>query len=68
MMSPIPNNARHRVCGRLPDIEVQYFPLGFRLHRHRRLIAEHHPDRGGDPILAAEINAALEQAEAELGQ
>ncbi len=34
--------------------------------RHRQLIQHHHPDRGGDPARAAEINAALAEAEAEL--
>lgn len=35
--------------------------------RHRRLIKEHHPDRGGDHARAAELNAALAEAERELG-
>lgn len=34
--------------------------------RHRAAIAQHHPDRGGDTVIAAELNTALEQAEAEL--
>lgn len=34
--------------------------------RHRKLIAEAHPDAGGDADAAAEINAALDEAEAEL--
>lgn len=34
--------------------------------RHRKLIANHHPDRGGDPAKAAELNIALEEATAEL--
>lgn len=34
--------------------------------RHRKLIAEAHPDRGGDVVRAAEINAALEAAEREI--
>jgi hypothetical protein len=34
--------------------------------RHRDQIAQHHPDRGGDPNIAAELNAALSAAEAEL--
>jgi hypothetical protein len=29
---------------------------------HRRLASEHHPDKGGDPKLMAEINVALESA------
>lgn len=36
--------------------------------RHRKLIEQHHPDRGGDPQLAAEINAALDAAEQELSR
>lgn len=35
--------------------------------RHRKLIALHHPDKGGDVAIAAEINAALAEAEQELG-
>lgn len=34
--------------------------------RHRKLIQLHHPDRGGDAAKAAEINAALAEAEKEL--
>ena len=34
--------------------------------RHRRLIADAHPDRGGDVVVAAEINAAIEAADKEL--
>lgn len=34
--------------------------------RHRRLIAEHHPDRGGDVAVAAELNKAMDEAAAEL--
>lgn len=34
--------------------------------RHRKLIKIHHPDAGGDPAKAAEINAALAAAEKEL--
>jgi hypothetical protein len=36
--------------------------------RHRTLIAEHHPDRGGDTTVAAELNAAMDDAERELGK
>jgi len=35
--------------------------------RHRKLIAEAHPDAGGDVARAAELNAALDEAEKELG-
>lgn len=35
--------------------------------RHRKLIALHHPDRGGDVAIASELNVALAEAEAELG-
>jgi hypothetical protein len=34
--------------------------------RHRKLIAEAHPDAGGDGAIAAELNAALDDAEKEL--
>jgi hypothetical protein len=30
-------------------------------HAHRRLISKHHPDKGGDVELAADINAARDQ-------
>lgn len=35
--------------------------------RHRAAIAEAHPDRGGDHTRAAELNAAMAEAEADLG-
>lgn len=35
------------------------------LAAHRRLAVEHHPDRGGDPARAAEINAARDKGLAE---
>ena len=41
--------------------------LLFARQQHRELIKRHHPDRGGDPSVAAAINVALAQAEAELG-
>jgi hypothetical protein len=41
--------------------------LTFAKQQHRKLIQQHHPDRGGDPVTAAAINRALELAEAELG-
>lgn len=34
--------------------------------RHRKLITLHHPDRGGDPAIAAELNVAIAEAETEL--
>lgn len=34
--------------------------------RHRERIAEAHPDKGGDPAIAAELNAALDAAERDL--
>lgn len=40
--------------------------LALAKHRHRQLIQYHHPDRGGDPAIAAELNAALDEAEREL--
>jgi hypothetical protein len=41
--------------------------LAYARTRHRELIKLHHPDRGGDPAVAAAINRALDLAEAELG-
>lgn len=35
--------------------------------RHRERIRLAHPDAGGDPAIAAELNAALDEAEKELG-
>lgn len=40
--------------------------LAIAKHRHRALIQRHHPDRGGDVQFAAELNAALAEAEQEL--
>ncbi len=36
--------------------------------RHRNAIKQHHPDAGGDPAIAAELNAALDEAERELSR
>jgi hypothetical protein len=35
--------------------------------RHRAMIREAHPDKGGDTVIAAELNVALAEAEKELG-
>lgn len=35
--------------------------------RHRKLIQLHHPDAGGAHDVAADLNAALAEAERELG-
>lgn len=35
--------------------------------KHREMIRVHHPDVGGDPSIAAALNAALDDAAAELG-
>lgn len=47
------------------------FPAHHQLTRakeaHRALIREHHPDRGGEHAVAAELNAAIAEAERELG-
>lgn len=40
--------------------------LAIAKHRHRALIQKHHPDRGGDATFAAELNAAMADAEQEL--
>ncbi len=40
--------------------------IAYARDRHRDMIRQHHPDRGGDAARAAEINAALDQAVAEL--
>lgn len=42
--------------------------LALAKHRHRELIKFHHPDRGGDLVRAAEINAAMAEAEQELSR
>jgi hypothetical protein len=35
--------------------------------RHRRMVMDHHPDRGGDPVLMAEVNRAWEEFRKERG-
>lgn len=52
----------HTVANYKPDEQ-----LAVARKLHRELIREHHPDRGGDHAIAAEINAALTEAERELG-
>ncbi len=42
--------------------------LAFARTQHRALLQRHHPDRGGSHEAAIELNVALEQAEAELGE
>jgi hypothetical protein len=41
--------------------------LAFTKQQYRELLQRHHPDRGGDPAAAAEINAAWDAAQVELG-
>lgn len=49
----------------LPAVDVDDLVAIVRA-RHRKLIAQAHPDHGGDPAVAAELNAALDEAMAEL--
>lgn len=60
--SPSPHEKRHwrDVLGK--DITI----LDQARYMYRRLAAEHHPDRGGDPKRMAEINDAWAQAQREL--
>jgi hypothetical protein len=50
-----------------PDLEPDELLL-LAKSRHRKLIQKHHPDRGGDSTIAAELNVALADAEIELGR
>lgn len=61
---PAPGAARpwHVVLGVSPDASRAEIEAA-----HRRLIAEHHPDRGGSPERAAEINAARDAGLRERG-
>lgn len=61
---PAPGAVRpwHVVLGVSPDASRAEIEAA-----HRRLIAEHHPDRGGSPERAAEINAARDQGVRERG-
>jgi DnaJ-domain-containing protein 1 len=47
----------HALLGVGPDADAQTIRQA-----HRRLIADAHPDRGGDPGLAARLNAARDRA------
>lgn len=49
--------------GTLADADL----LAIVKQRHRERIKLHHPDVGGDPAIAAELNAAMAAAEQELG-
>lgn len=51
--------------GGWPELERDEL-LALAKFRHRKLIAQHHPDAGGNAELAAELNVALADAEKEL--
>lgn len=53
---------REVIGGAWPELEPAEL-LAIAKARHRKLIAEHHPDRGGDHAMAAELNAAIAEAE-----
>jgi hypothetical protein len=57
---------RDVIGGHWPDLPPEDL-LAIAKRRHRARITQHHPDRGGDTATAAELNAALAEAEAELG-
>lgn len=57
---------REVLGGLWPDGMEAEDTLALAKGRHRRLIAEAHPDAGGDAGRAAELNAALDEALAEL--
>lgn len=66
--APLPRRRpwREVIGGAWPPLEPAEL-LAIAKARHRTLIQRHHPDRGGDAALAAELNAALAEAEDELG-
>lgn len=56
---------RDVIGGSWPELEPADL-LAIARARHRKLIAEAHPDAGGDVDRAAELNAALDEAEREM--
>lgn len=61
-----PRTWREVLGGSWPELEPAEL-LAIARARHRALITKAHPDAGGSTELAAEINAALAEAERELG-
>lgn len=64
--SPMKRPWREVLGGLWPEGMEAEDTLALARGRHRRLIAEAHPDVGGDVGRAAELNAALDEATAEL--
>ncbi len=54
------------IATNLSDVLTKADLLALVKSRHRSMITVHHPDKGGDAAIAAELNAALAEAEREL--
>jgi hypothetical protein len=63
--APVRRPWREVLGGAWPELDAAEL-LAIAKARHRKLIVEAHPDKGGDPARAAELNAALAEAETEL--
>jgi hypothetical protein len=65
--TPAPRPWREVLGGTWPDGLEPEELFALAKARHRKAIAAAHPDAGGDVAIAAELNAAIEEAERELG-